>query len=254
MTGTAGGVQRAPLRQAGLWALLPAMLLLVLAAVAARAVGVPVDYLVHDIAVLGGVAYYAGALSAIGIMVWTAAAAIALFSALALPNASAAHRRMLLGWGGLSALLAADDQFRLHEENLPRFGIPEFSLYALYAVIGVAVLWSSRRVLLRQDLYVLALAGALLGASVGLDVVDSLLPSFMGLQTAWQAYLEDGFKLCGAVVWLFYVGAVARGAVSGVREQAGSATSGAGSAPHVPDRPLAGADSCAAAAAADRCA
>lgn len=199
------------LRRAVLWALLPAVLLLVLAAAGAQQSGVDLGVLVREPTTLGGLAFYAGGLAAITVGLWTAAAAVALVSTLGRPRADPRLGRLLVGTGLLSLALAVDDQFRLHEDVLPAYGLVEPVVFGGYALVLAAALWQARAALLsRGDSAVLALALLLLAASLGVDLVQEQLEQTAGLSDGSRVFLEDGFKLCGAAVWLRWTALVSR--------------------------------------------
>ena len=69
---------------------------------------------------------YYGAVSNLGVLLWTAGAAIALFGAgLALAlGRPAGEAGLLLAAGMLTGFLAIDDLFLVHENVLPAFGVP----------------------------------------------------------------------------------------------------------------------------------
>lgn len=186
-------------------ALLPALVLLAAAAVAARAVSTPLGTLVREATSTSGQAFYAGGLAAITVCLWTAAAAVALAATLGRPWRDRAVGGLLVVMGLLSLALALDDQFRLHEDVLPRVGVTEEMTYAGYAVLGLVGLIRARAaVRARPDTVVLVASVGLLGLSVGVDLVQGLLEE-VGLSEDARVYVEDGLKLCGAAVWLRWV-------------------------------------------------
>jgi hypothetical protein len=162
-------------------------LLVLAAAVTAWVTDTPVSVITRDVQATADLPYYAGALSTVNVMVWSAAAALSLFVASTKPRT----RLPLTAFGLLLALLAADDGLLLHERLGPTLGVPEGVTYGLYGGLGLAFgVWVLRRGG-RRLVVLFLLGGALLGTSVLLDVLDS------------RAFLvEDGAKLLGSLVWL----------------------------------------------------
>ncbi len=172
------------------WTAAGLCLLLVLAGVtAAVSERIPdVGYLTRDTNAVAGVPWWAGVVSRLTNLAWAAAAALNLLSSRA---ALASLRRPLLLLGLLCAALALDDTMLVHEAVLPRLGVPEDLVLAVYAAAGLALFvgwfWSLRRTYVGAAF----LAGAaLLALSVAVDLVSSSL--FL---------LEDGAKLAGVLAW-----------------------------------------------------
>jgi hypothetical protein len=113
----------------------------------------------------------------------------------------------------MSALLAIDDLFMLHEEVLPRNGIPEIVVLAVLGLGMLAVLAlhlpqtsGARRV-------AFLVPYALLGTSAAADL---LLPfSWLGV------LFEDGLKFGGFAAWLVYWFTTAAGAVATTARRGG---------------------------------
>lgn len=149
---------------------------------------------------------YFGWLSTLGVMMWTAAAAVSGFAALVMWLKGHENRRQVLAAACaflLTGLLAVDDAFLLHERVFPAFGIAQSAMLATYVVL--ALLYAALAHSLRQtrDLTFLA-AGGFLAASLAIDA---------GLQEAWPLgiALEDGSKLIGISCWMvFHFGAALR--------------------------------------------
>lgn len=147
-----------------------------------------------------------GRAGGIGVALWVAASAVALFATLGRPWRDRRLGELVVVLGLLSAALALDDQFRLHEDVLPALGLPEETAYVAYATVLVVALARARHVLLqRADTTAFVLAVVLLGMSVGVDLVQQPLQDRLGLFGGGRVYLEDGLKLCGAAVWLQWV-------------------------------------------------
>ena len=182
--------------------LLPAALgaaaaILLLTLLVAQLTGNSVGVLTRDITTLCAEAGarlppYTGAIGLLTFMTWASAAALSVLSAVLVP----ARRGWLLLFAGLLLLLTADDALSLHEEIGTTLGIPEVTLYVVYAVTALVLGWPIlRRVLRDRRLEGAALAfiigGILLATSLGVDQF------FDG-----QHLAEDGPKLLGAASWL----------------------------------------------------
>jgi hypothetical protein len=146
---------------------------------------------------------YYGVISNLGVMLWMAAAAICLFTALMAYTARAGSARTgLFVAGGLFTLwLGIDDFFLVHEEVLPQVGIPQIITYAAYAATGLVYLFVAWRFILTSRLSLFLVAGFGLAGSMGLDaIVDSEAPFWV--------FLEDGLKFVGIAFWVgFHVSA-----------------------------------------------
>lgn len=148
---------------------------------------------------------YYGFVSNLGIMLWSATAAVCLFSAILF---LAQKRDRSLIWfaasaGLLTGWLALDDAFLVHEVVFPSFGIPQNAVLAFYVVLGGVYALTSWRTLLRLDWPLLFLAGGALALSLLVDTVfHSLLPVLV--------YLEDSAKFFGICAWAsFHISALA---------------------------------------------
>jgi hypothetical protein len=146
----------------------------------------------RDPAAVAELPVYTGALSIAGVMLWTVMAAACLLAAMIL-HAARAPRQEAVFFAVCAlalALLGADDALQVHENVLPdHFGIPQKLVYVVYLGVAAAWAWRFRERLLRTDVVVLGVAGALLATSVALDVVaeDSI-------------WLEDYSKFCGLAI------------------------------------------------------
>ena len=142
------------------------------------------------------------AISSLAIMMWTAAAAVSLFAgAQAKRMGRNQESRFLVMFGLLTALLALDDQFLLHEWFLPLLPFGSQSLYvALYALLVVAFI-ATQHSMLRRGYPIVLLVGALfLCGSVGLDTAGDML----GYRPPTAGLGEDTFKFIGIGLWLTY--------------------------------------------------
>jgi hypothetical protein len=182
--------------------LLPALAMLLVVALAGR--HVPVGSLTRDVTTTAGLPAYTGALSSLGILLWCATTAICL------TGAWLRRTRMLLSAAAISGYMMLDDQFQLHEAVLPRLlGIGETAVYLLLAAAVLAHLLLYRAQILRSTPGWLFLSLALLGASVGADVMFEhlLAPGQLAQLGQWSYFIEDGFKWLGICCWSrFHIG------------------------------------------------
>ena len=141
---------------------------------------------------------YDGAISTLGIMLWASTAAVSLFAALLL-FASHRTRAAFFGLHGfmLSALLALDDAYLLHEVAGPKIGIPQIAMIGMIAAAIVTYLGLQRRYLLGSYRWVLGLSLSCFGLSVGIDQV------FHNIGSIWVV-AEDGPKFIGIVAWFLF--------------------------------------------------
>ncbi|HEY7739215.1 MAG TPA: hypothetical protein VIB01_01235 [Steroidobacteraceae bacterium] len=187
---------------------LPALALLAVVAATAWATGIPPARFTMDPAALAGAHPLLGAVSSIGVLLWAAAAAICLFTALLLRGrcAQRGYARLLLAAGLLTAWLALDDLFMLHEWFFPvMLGIPQPIVLAGYAgMVGLLMVRFS--VLIADtDCLLLGLALAFFAASAAADQ----LPGAWFGTWGWLYLLEDGCKLLGITGWSGYLASVA---------------------------------------------
>jgi len=165
--------------------------------------GVDLPTLTRDMAAVAGVHPLTGVLSALGVLLWAASAAIWLFAALVLHDrARRAASRFALCSGLLSAYLGLDDLFMVHERLAPELlGLPELAVHGAIAACTLAyLLWFMER-LLRADAGWLLLALVMLGASM---FVDAVLEPWMWRLGDWVFLIEDGCKWLGIVFWFAF--------------------------------------------------
>jgi hypothetical protein len=161
------------------------------------AYGVPVEDLTRDPAAVVNIPYYVGLLSNWGVMLWSAAAAVCLFSAWVLRGKQGTATSWLLASGMITLLLAVDDMFMLHEDVFPNvFGIHEKVVYAIYGILGFFYILYFLPEILKRRFVILAAACFFLGLSVLSDSIGR----WFYVPTA----LEDSFKYIAIVLWLVF--------------------------------------------------
>lgn len=159
--------------------------------------GRSIGYLTRDPAAIGHMEFYAGFLSNVGVVFWCVAATVCLFCGALLSSAHGRpERSFLLASGLLTALLAMDDLFMLHEAFFPKvLGIPERAVHAAYATLVLWYVWRFRAIAFADQGRLLMLAMLLLASSMAIDV--------LGLDR-YVLILEDGFKFVGIATWLVF--------------------------------------------------
>ena len=193
-----------PLARVGLIALLPALLVYVLALWLSAAAGIRTQLVIRDLAQTCDTALGVGLLSNIGYLLWISAAAIALFAGLSGVLAIRGRVRQLLVSGGLfSLLLCIDDMFLLHDRY-----IGSTFLYSLYAIFALLILFRFRPQVRALGGGSFLLAVVFLGASVVIDQLQEVIPV---PYTTLQLF-EEGAKFLGIATWLAFWWQAAAGA------------------------------------------
>jgi hypothetical protein len=186
------------------WWLGLVLLPLLLVAGASWVLSIEVKVMTQDLAAQARLHPLAGFLSSMGVLLWWTSASIWLFCAgLRLPGSAARaaplHQRFCLSSAGLSAYLALDDLFQIHESLAPDYlGVPEGAVYGLLGLSVMAYLVSFRSLLLNRRGLILLVSLALLAASV---VVDSVLEPWLWRLGHWTYLVEDGLKWMGIAAW-----------------------------------------------------
>src|SRR4051812_16682056 len=167
-------------------ALLGGLCALPLAAVAGWLLDLPLSYITGDYHWTFDTSPAIGSVTVLNIILWAVAGALALFVAWVLP----AERRPMRALAALMLIFVVDDAFMLHESVGPyAFGLPQAGFYAVYACLGLGVLWLLVKSGERTVTRVYVLGGALLAGSILIDLVRPDL-----------VFVEDCFKLLGALV------------------------------------------------------
>jgi hypothetical protein len=167
---------------------------------------IPISKFTRDPSAVMNGPSYAGALSNLGALMWSATAAVCLFCASLLRGkVGRVHaRRFLLASAGFTGLLLVDDLFMLHDLVLPEY----FSLRERYVVLSYGVLMLSylvvfRDTILRTEWLVLVFAGGFFFLSLAVDKLpEDLLPM--------HHIFEDGAKFMGIVTCLLYMARTSR--------------------------------------------
>lgn len=139
---------------------------------------------------------FLGFLSNVGSFLWLGAAAFTFFRIAISPEAPKdSYRRVLTISAGLSAALAIDDFFLIHDRY-----IAEGFLIPLYALIVCYMGIRYRETIRRIDGAAFLTTGVLLALSVLVDAIqDSIAMPYQ-----YSQVLEEGFKFLGAAAWMYF--------------------------------------------------
>jgi len=172
--------------------------------------GTSLSDLTRDPAAVVKYKVYIGILSNIGILFWTAAAAICFLGAAVIKKIDGQQQLgvFLFYSGCLTLLLGIDDLFLLHEYVIPNtLFIPQKVVVLSYLLAAAAYLIRFHKWILSTDYLLLALAFCFLGLSL---FVDQVFP-----YSDFESYVEDSFKFAGIVFWLAYFAHVTISAITG---------------------------------------
>ena len=165
-----------------------------------------VDQLLLDSNFINGAKWYAGIVTSLGTISWTAACVSALWGAwlCRLGNRQAAGRFL---WSGaaLTAYVMADDLWQLHADLLPRsLGLDKHVIELCIAL--VTIVWIVRCLPeIRRTRWMLLVAS---GGALALSIIFDALPWYSNPRL--ELLLEDGAKLLGNLGWATYFVATAR--------------------------------------------
>ena len=165
-----------------------------------------VDQLLLDSNFINGAKWYAGIVTSLGTISWTAALVSALWGAwlCRLGHRRSAGRFLCTG-AALTAYVMADDLWQLHADLLPRStGIDKHTIEMLIALVTLA--WIARYLReIRRTRWMLLVAS---GGALALSIVFDALPWYSNPRL--ELLLEDGAKLLGNLGWATYFVATAR--------------------------------------------
>lgn len=157
---------------------------------------VPLVVLTSDVAVIGEVPIYTGLLSQLGIFLWSATAAICIYSVQFIKEKE--HKAFIKASAFITIFLALDDAFMFHEIVFPELGIHQKVVFLGYGILMLFYLLKYYKVILQSDFILFTLAMGGFGLSL---FIDNFLPN----ASPYIAKLaEDGFKFLGITFWLGY--------------------------------------------------
>lgn len=154
-----------------------------------------------DVQIVAGASRLSGIVSNLGIMIWSATAAIGFFCALTFMRETRREGLFFLAAGLLSALLMLDDMLLLHEYIAKYFGFPEMFSFIGYAVLLAAFSVYFRSTIMQTNFRILALFVFFSGLSIVFDLVPDYFPVVMPNDIF---DFEESFKFLGIVSWFAY--------------------------------------------------
>lgn len=167
----------------------------------------PVRILTRDPISIAKGAFYWGAISNIGVLLWCAAAAFCFFSFLLVQQLKPGVRSnwALLALGLITSMLLVDDLFMIHEQVFPGYlGLSENVLYGFYAVAVTSVMFFFRKVLFTGSSVYFIVAIAFFVPSLMFDTALELLLPGVVVSDDLLFFVEDGLKLLGIGSWCLY--------------------------------------------------
>lgn len=184
---------------------LPAGVALLVVTVVAFSKDMPISMFTRDPADVANISPFVGIISNIGILFWSAAATVCLFTFLLLKSA---ENKGKLCWfflvsGIITTMLMLDDLFLFHERVFPDFfHLRQRYTLMFYFVLVSVYLTGFRKVILSNEWFLLLLALSFFGLSVTVDISAK----YFAEAVPFYHLFEDGFKLFGIVSWLGYFG------------------------------------------------
>ncbi|MCB0382322.1 MAG: hypothetical protein KDD05_03210 [Psychroserpens sp.] len=157
---------------------------------------IPIEILTNDLAVLAELPIYAGILSQMGILLWSAAAAICMYSVPLIIDEE--HKQFIRASVYITLLLGLDDAFMFHETLFPSLGIHQKIVFLGYGIMMLLYLYKYYKLILTTDFILFTLALGWFGISMLIDnFIRDVSPYITKLT-------EDGTKFIGIVTWLVY--------------------------------------------------
>ena len=166
-------------------------------------------YFTRDITAIADIPFYAGLVSQLGLILWSAAAAVCLFTAfiLRLQKRSVFARRFLFQACILTLILLLDDAYLFHDSVFTEYlHIRQRYVFLAYLVLALGFLLLNLQVILDSEYWILGAAFMLFATSLFFDNVHLYkYEPFKALITESRStILEDAPKLAGIATWLLY--------------------------------------------------
>jgi hypothetical protein len=190
---------------------IPSLVFLLLIFIIGLNVGIPIEDFTRDPNAVTEVNPFIGAVSQVGLFLWSFTAAVCLFMVyIARKQKNKRIKNFFLFSAVITLVLLLDDAFLLHEVVFPDYlAISQKVVYGSYVLLIAYYLFSQRNVIFKTNLAVLFIAFTFFGLSVFFDVAVKTIPH--------QTLYEDGFKLLGIVSWLIYFVKTSRGYYNSVK-------------------------------------
>lgn len=171
---------------------------------------ITLSYFTRDISAIGDLPFFAGLVSQLGGLFWSATLAICVFTYLVLragEQDTRSSRHFLFQAAVLTGVLLLDDFFLFHEDIGPDYlHISEKLIVLSYGLITVVFLFFNLREILVSEFLILGLALGFFGMSIFMDAfsLEKLEEYGSIFNEQFSTFLEDGFKFVGVATWLVY--------------------------------------------------
>jgi hypothetical protein len=193
-----------------LWIYVPCFLLFL--GIGILAISIPhfrIGDILKDVATLGKIPFYSGAVSQLGLLLWSATTTLCFFTYFALRKTSPIRREslnLLLFAGLLTGYLTLDDTYMLHEEFFPDYLkiIPEEVVIFMLGIAMLSFLYFNLNEILQSEYSLILLAYLFFGISVIVDVIPAhLYQNIYGFEKI-LSLLEDGAKFTAIITWVTF--------------------------------------------------
>lgn len=171
---------------------------------------IPLRMFLSDPASIMQAPLWVGIVSNLGILFWSATAAICLFAAARLRKQKGEREpyAFFLFAGVLTTVLDLDDLLQFHEWIAPkRLHVPELAMYAAYALVTLYFLIRFRNLIFKTEFLLLLFALAAFSMHNGID------SWFKEIRA--ERLLKEGNKLLGILTWFAYFSRAAYQALAG---------------------------------------
>ncbi len=161
-------------------------------------------YLVtRDVAAIAKIHPLSGFLSSLGILLWSVAAVVCLFTAFVLYQLKSADSFWFLLFSAIfSAYFMFDDLFQFHERLAQWYlGINQKLVFVLLGLAFASYLFAFRKQIWLSNYLILAVAIGFLATSVVIDLTATL---WSQPDSYWRPFFEDGAKWLGIASWSSY--------------------------------------------------
>lgn len=182
-------------------AIIPALLFYSISLYWLKSVGFSEIEILRDPAQQSEASSLLGFLSNIGVWLWVSSATICFFTVLTGDFRPDRNRKELVFLAGmLSALLAIDDFFLIHDRY-----IDQKICYLTYALFAGVLVLRQYKLIIEIEAVAFLLAGSFLALSILTDLLQSRIP----VDYSYTQVVEEGFKFVGVATWLYFVSRIA---------------------------------------------
>ncbi|MFV0260013.1 MAG: hypothetical protein ACK5PP_16370 [Acidimicrobiales bacterium] len=155
---------------------------------------IPQEQLLLDPNAFGGIPWYTGMVSNLGVVGWTVGAVAACFGCwTARIGGRRGAERMLSGGALLTTVLTLDDLFQFHAVAAHQLDVPKQAVVGVYGLLLLAWVAENRVELSRSP-------WPLLAAALTTFAVSNLVDRFGGRSSIWLV-MEDAAKFLGILAW-----------------------------------------------------